>query len=348
MNETKKFIDIREDFSKNLEPLAIKTEKTCWDFFINSNPETQAEYEKTEDEITKGMKDLSNDYIKGLMNLADTFEDTKALELELSEIRGGISYDKAFQEKFNLYEQLIAEYDKLLSSGSLNETEARAVRSAKIKTQIKKAQLDTEDLNRSIGERLSDRLDRIQLQHTRKRITDSQASRRNIRVYKDAVELLNGELRGIEDKNSEYYLELLRKRREFLMKISEEQQRLLNYTNTMREGLMSGTLDILSSNMQGDRLSNYGLYHATNLLARLAPGLNIQQQGVSLSQVLANANARYSGSTPDTSRAMQQQQRLSTIMDSYIASKQYQDAGIGKNVQTIVTIMGKRTPLFLN
>jgi hypothetical protein len=100
--------------------------------------------------------------------------------------------------------------------------------------------------------------------------------------------------------------------------------------------------------MQGDRLSNYGLYHATNLLARLAPGLNIQQQGVSLSQVLANANARYSGSTPDTSRAMQQQQRLSTIMDSYIASKQYQDAGIGKNVQTIVTIMGKRTPLFLN
>ena len=30
MNETKKFIDIREDFSIKLEPAGIKTEKTCW------------------------------------------------------------------------------------------------------------------------------------------------------------------------------------------------------------------------------------------------------------------------------------------------------------------------------
>ena len=305
-------------------------------------------YEKTEEEITKGMKELSDDYVKGLMNLADTFEDTKGLEIELGEVRGGISYDKAFQERFKLYEQLIAEYDNLLSSGGLNETEARAIRSAKIKTQIKKAQMDTADLNRSIGERLSDRLEHIQLMSARNRITDAQASRRKIRAYRDAVELLNGELRGIEDKNSEHYLELLRKRREFLIKISEEQQSLRNYTNTMRESLLSGVNSVIGDNMQGDRLSSYGLYHATNLLARLAPSLRGNPRGVSLNTVLANANARYSGSTPDTSRAMRQQQRLSTIMDSYIAAKQYQDAGIGKNVQTIVTIMGKRTPLFLN
>ena len=36
MNETEKFIDIREKFSKELEPAALNSEKTCWDFFINS------------------------------------------------------------------------------------------------------------------------------------------------------------------------------------------------------------------------------------------------------------------------------------------------------------------------
>jgi hypothetical protein len=158
---------------------------------------------------------------------------------------------------------------------------------------------------------------------------------------------VNKQLKNVV-KDSEQYNTLMNQRNDIDKNIAQLRDAIQNDVNEARSGLLSVFSDIISSNMQGDRLSNYGLYHATNLLARLAPGLNIQQQGVSLSQVLANANARYSGSTPDTSRAMQQQQRLSTIMDSYIASKQYQDAGIGKNVQTIVTIMGKRTPLFLN
>ena len=51
MSELTKFIEIRENFSKKLEPAAIRAEKTCWDFFINSNAETKAEYEKAEDDM---------------------------------------------------------------------------------------------------------------------------------------------------------------------------------------------------------------------------------------------------------------------------------------------------------
>ena len=41
MNETDKFINIREEFSKEAEPAAISSAKAGWDFFINSTPENQ-------------------------------------------------------------------------------------------------------------------------------------------------------------------------------------------------------------------------------------------------------------------------------------------------------------------
>lgn len=41
MNETDKFIDIREDFSKEAEPAQINSGKAGWEFFINSTPENQ-------------------------------------------------------------------------------------------------------------------------------------------------------------------------------------------------------------------------------------------------------------------------------------------------------------------
>ena len=57
MSELNKFINIREDFSKKLEPSVINTEKSSWDFFINSNPETQTEYEKAENKMYSLYKD---------------------------------------------------------------------------------------------------------------------------------------------------------------------------------------------------------------------------------------------------------------------------------------------------
>ena len=92
MNETKKFIDIREDFSKNLEPLAIKTEKTCWDFFINSNPETQAEYEKTEDELYSLYRDEET------FNKLKTIDKNKLPKHEAKQLKDLL---KAFDEELN-------------------------------------------------------------------------------------------------------------------------------------------------------------------------------------------------------------------------------------------------------
>ena len=57
MSEVNKFIDIREELSKKLGPASVGTEKKCWEFFINSNPETQEAYEKAEDELYSFYRD---------------------------------------------------------------------------------------------------------------------------------------------------------------------------------------------------------------------------------------------------------------------------------------------------
>ena len=49
MNETNKFIDIREDFSREAEPAMIASGNASWDFFINSTPENQKIMEEADD-----------------------------------------------------------------------------------------------------------------------------------------------------------------------------------------------------------------------------------------------------------------------------------------------------------
>ena len=49
MNETNRFIDIREEFSKDAEPASINSSKASWNFFINSTPENQQLMEEADD-----------------------------------------------------------------------------------------------------------------------------------------------------------------------------------------------------------------------------------------------------------------------------------------------------------
>lgn len=291
-----------------------------------------------------------------LANYYDNFErqDTTNLDKEILEARlvlGEITYNEFSDKMVELYIGLIDDLQKRLSNEMLDEASKNKIRAKMTLLRAEVTKIQSEKFMHDLSETTSDALSNIELKQALGRLTDRQALRAQSKVYKNEEKALREELRNVLKSGrggSEYAKDLKRRIKEAMKKRLEATKEMLDAVNEARNGLLSVANTIISSNMQGDRLSNYGLYHATNLLARLAPGLNIQQQGVSLSQVLANANARYSGSTPDTSRAMQQQQRLSTIMDSYIAAKQYQDAGIGKNVQTIVTIMGKRTPLFLN
>lgn len=53
MSETEKFIKIRDEFSIDLDKILRKNEKTAWNFYINSNPETLKSYESAQDEMTE-------------------------------------------------------------------------------------------------------------------------------------------------------------------------------------------------------------------------------------------------------------------------------------------------------
>lgn len=118
MNEIDKFIEIREVFSKKLEPAAIKTEKTCWDFFINSTPKNQELYEKAEDEMYNLYRDketfdklreikkeqLPKHEAKQLKDLLKTFED----ELNSGEAKKALRKKEAdIGQKYNTYVPVI-------------------------------------------------------------------------------------------------------------------------------------------------------------------------------------------------------------------------------------------------
>ena len=52
-----KFIELRDNFSYKLEKVTLKSNKSCWNFYINSTPENLAEYEKAQDEYSNLFKD---------------------------------------------------------------------------------------------------------------------------------------------------------------------------------------------------------------------------------------------------------------------------------------------------
>ena len=53
MNETEKFIKLREDFSPALDSALRNEERTAWDFYINSNPENMKAYETAQEEFSQ-------------------------------------------------------------------------------------------------------------------------------------------------------------------------------------------------------------------------------------------------------------------------------------------------------
>ena len=60
MNETNKFIEIRENFSKEAEPARLESAKADWNFFICSTPENQKLMEEANDKYYSIYKNESN------------------------------------------------------------------------------------------------------------------------------------------------------------------------------------------------------------------------------------------------------------------------------------------------
>lgn len=57
MNETEKFIKIREDFSPAFQKVQYNEGKTAWEFFINSNEQNLKAYEQAQEEFSKLFSD---------------------------------------------------------------------------------------------------------------------------------------------------------------------------------------------------------------------------------------------------------------------------------------------------
>ena len=92
MKESDKFIEIREEFSKKLEPAVINSEKSCWDFFINSTPENQEKYEQAENDMYSLYRD------KETFNKLKTIDKEKLPKHEAKQLKDLI---KAFDEELN-------------------------------------------------------------------------------------------------------------------------------------------------------------------------------------------------------------------------------------------------------
>ena len=81
MSESEKFINIRDEFSKKIEPLTIKSEKACWDFYINSTSENQSTLQESEDKLYSLYKDI--DTYKKLQSI----DKTKLSEHEAKQLK---------------------------------------------------------------------------------------------------------------------------------------------------------------------------------------------------------------------------------------------------------------------
>lgn len=159
MDETKKFIDIREDFSKKLEPAAIDAERKCWDFYINSNSETQQLYEKAEndmytlyqdEEVFNKLKNIDKNNLpaheaKQLKDLLKAFDE----ELNTGEAKKALRKKEAdIGQKYNTYVPKIdgKEVTKVDITKILQTEENQDIRRKAYEAKIKGGDLIAEDL----------------------------------------------------------------------------------------------------------------------------------------------------------------------------------------------------------
>lgn len=108
------FINLRDCFCKKLEQVSINLEKSCWDFYINSNAENMQKYEKMQEEYSNlfrdrdtynkfleiNKNDLSKHEQKQLKNLLKEFDEELNTGEELKALR---KKENEIAKKFNSY-----------------------------------------------------------------------------------------------------------------------------------------------------------------------------------------------------------------------------------------------------
>lgn len=92
MNESEKFIKLREEFSPDFAKRIHEEEKAAWDFYINSNPDTMKTFEVAQDNMTQLFSDKET--YKKFLDI-DKTKITKHEQKQLKDIL------KAFDERLN-------------------------------------------------------------------------------------------------------------------------------------------------------------------------------------------------------------------------------------------------------
>ncbi len=109
-----KFIKLRDKFSEKLEEISLKSNRACWDFYINSTPENLEIYEKAQDEYSNLFKDkktyeefleidktkLKKHYQKQLKDLLKRFDEELNTGEELKKLR---QKENEIAKKYNSY-----------------------------------------------------------------------------------------------------------------------------------------------------------------------------------------------------------------------------------------------------
>lgn len=94
-----KFINLRDEFSEELEKISINLEKSCWDFYTNSTPENMKKYETIQDEYSKLLK--NEDFYKKFKEI----DKTKLPKHEQKQLKDLL---KEFDEELNAGDELKA------------------------------------------------------------------------------------------------------------------------------------------------------------------------------------------------------------------------------------------------
>jgi hypothetical protein len=114
------------------------------------------------------------------------------------------------------------------------------------------------------------------------------------------------------------------------LKLAEAMRKLDDEARKVRSDIFSGVQSMLSpySHENRGRMANNQLFHSLNMLSRIQ-GPQLIQQG--LMPVESRRGVRYR----DTQSRVQAEQSVYAAIDSYIMSKKYEEANIGKTVTNI-------------
>ena len=150
MNEKDKFINIREEFSKKLEPATVNLEKSCWDFYINSNDKTMKQYQKAQENYYKLFHNQKlYSALKGIDNSKLPKHEAKQLKDLIKEFEEEINSGdelKALRQKENEIAQKYNSYIPKIDNKEVSKTELTKILQTEIDQELRKKAYDAKIL----------------------------------------------------------------------------------------------------------------------------------------------------------------------------------------------------------